>query len=292
MIHLIIRRYKRIKPFLDKIKHDNIFAIAGQSAFFLILSSVPLSMFGVSILQNLHIPVETLNSFFGLVLNKEASETLSTFLGNVYDNTAGISMVTIIATLWSAAKGLQAITNGLNRVHGTYENRNWLVLRLRSMLYTVIFIFIMLATILLVVMGSWINSLIAGSLKDLPDIVGIIYRLRYLIVYLYLVILFALIYRNVPNLRREVRREYNFRCQLPGASLCAAAWIALSFGISVYVADFNGFSLYGSLTKLAVIMVWLYFCLVSMMLGAEINYFYQDKIRAAYTKVNAGRRKE
>ena len=39
-------------------------------------------------------------------------------------------------------------------------------------------------------------------------------------------------------------------------------------------------------------MVWLYFCLVSMMLGAEINYFYQDKIRAAYTKVNAGRRKE
>ena len=45
MIHLIIRRYKRIKPFLDKIKHDNIFAIAGQSAFFLILSSVPLSMF-------------------------------------------------------------------------------------------------------------------------------------------------------------------------------------------------------------------------------------------------------
>ena len=160
------------------------------------------------------------------------------------------------------------------------------------MLYTVIFIFIMLATILLVVMGSWINSLIAGSLKDLPDIVGIIYRLRYLIVYLYLVILFALIYRNVPNLRREVRREYNFRCQLPGASLCAAAWIALSFGISVYVADFNGFSLYGSLTKLAVIMVWLYFCLVSMMLGAEINYFYHDKIRAAYTKVNAGRRKE
>ena len=69
MLRFIEQLYNWIKPFLDKLTHDNIFAIAGQSAFFLILSSVPLSMFAVSVFQSLHIPVESLNEIFLLVLN-------------------------------------------------------------------------------------------------------------------------------------------------------------------------------------------------------------------------------
>lgn len=46
-----IKLYKRItgrfEPITSKCVHDNIFAIAGQSAFFIILSAVPLSMFFV-----------------------------------------------------------------------------------------------------------------------------------------------------------------------------------------------------------------------------------------------------
>lgn len=48
-----IKLYKRItgrfEPITSKCVHDNIFAIAGQSAFFIILSAVPLSMFFVSL---------------------------------------------------------------------------------------------------------------------------------------------------------------------------------------------------------------------------------------------------
>ena len=75
MIQLIMRIYRWLKPFLNKLTHDNIYAIAGQSAFFLLLSAVPLAIFGVSILQNLHIPVETLNSFFSIVFNEEVSQS-------------------------------------------------------------------------------------------------------------------------------------------------------------------------------------------------------------------------
>ena len=51
----VMKFIDRFGPITSKILHDNIFAIAGQSAFFLILSAVPLSMFIVSVLQNLHI---------------------------------------------------------------------------------------------------------------------------------------------------------------------------------------------------------------------------------------------
>ena len=287
-----MRIYRWLKPFLNKLTHDNIYAIAGQSAFFLLLSAVPLAIFGVSILQNLHIPVETLNSFFSIVFNEEVSQSFAQFMSNVYESATGVSLVAIIVTLWSAAKGIQAITNGLNRVHETYENRNWLVLRIRSMLYTVVFILILLATMLIVVLGSTINGLLREYHIKIPGIFGVFYHLRFGIIFVYLVLLFAMIYRNVPNLTRAERKKYGFLYQLPGAFFCAVSWLALSLGISIYVDDFNGFSIYGSLTKLAVVMVWMYFCLVCMLLGAEINRYYHGEIRSFFGWLRRKRKKK
>lgn len=287
-----MRIYRWLKPFLNKLTHDNIYAIAGQSAFFLLLSAVPLAIFGVSILQNLYIPVETLNSFFSIVFNEEVSQSFAQFMSNVYESATGVSLVAIIVTLWSAAKGIQAITNGLNRVHETYENRNWLVLRIRSMLYTVVFILILLATMLIVVLGSTINGLLREYHIKIPGIFGVFYHLRFGIIFVYLVVLFAMIYRNVPNLTRAERKKYGFLYQLPGAFFCAVSWLALSLGISIYVDDFNGFSIYGSLTKLAVVMVWMYFCLVCMLLGAEINRYYHGEIRSFFGWLRRKRKKK
>lgn len=277
------RRLKRIwsisDPLITKMYHDNIFAIAGQSAFFLILSVFPLSMFVVSILQNFHIPIEQLNRVLGIVLNESATKYVSDYLTNVYKNATSISFLTLLFTLWSAAQGIHAITNGLNRIHNTYENRNWLFLRLRAMLYTVIFFAILLASMAVIVLGGELNKLLEPYLTYLPDFIAFLYSVRYVIIFVYVVFLFTLIYRNFPNLSREVRRDYGFRNQLPGAILCAASWFVLSFGISVYVGDFNGFSIYGSLMKLAIIMVWLYFCIAALMIGAEFNCVYHEQIK-------------
>ncbi len=282
MVRAVKRIYNRIKPFLEKLSHDNIFAIAGQSAFFLLLSGVPLTMFAVSVFQSLHIPVETLNKVFSLVFNENTSRYVSEFLSAMYENVTGISVITIIVTLWSAAKGIQAITNGLNRVHNTYENRSWLALRLRSMLYTVIFILILIATILVVVLGTTLKNLLTQYVPVVPWFVSVLYHLRYVLVFIYMTLMFAAIYRNIPNLDRQTRKQNKFICQMPGAVLCAVSWLALSLGISIYVDNFNGFSIYGGLTRLAVLMVWLYFCLVCLMIGAEINHFYRVPIRGFF----------
>ena len=278
MISFIKKVWRIFRPFYKKMIRDNIFAIAGQTAFFLLLSSIPLSMFIVSMLQSLHIPVDIIEDSVSAVLSKKASTEFANFMSNMYDNTVSISLITIIGTLWSAAQGIHAITNGLNRVHHTYENRNWFLLRLRAMVYTIVLFVIILATMLIVVLGSTIDDLVHPYLQNLPNIVFIVYHLRYVIIFFYLVVLFALVYRNLPNLTREKRKEYGFRSQLPGALFCAASWFALALGISIYVNDFNGYSIYGGLTRIAVLMVWLYFCMVCLMLGAEFNFVFHEKI--------------
>ncbi len=254
MILVIFRRiWGALKPFYKKIIFDNIFAIAGQSAFFLILSAVPLLMFTVSVLQSLHLSTETLGDFLGDTYSSTQVSEWFKSLNNMYKAPTSISVITLIATLWSASKGMHAITNGLNRVHNTYESRTWLSLRLHAMLHT--FVFLMM-----------------------PGYLVAIYSLRYIIVFLYQVFLFALLYRNTPNLTREKRKEYGFRCQLPGAVFCAASWHVLLFAISVYVTDFNGFSIYRGLTQLAIVMIFLYFCMVCLMIGAEINVHFHREI--------------
>lgn len=148
------------------------------------------------------------------------------------------------------------------------------------MFYTIALFVILLASLVLIVLGSTINDFLSPHLKSLPDIIGIIYHLRYILIFMFLTVLFALIYRNFPNISRSEHKEYGFRSQLPGAFLCTVSWYVLSFGISVYVSDFNGFSVYGGLTRIAVIMIWFYFLMVCLMVCAEINYVYHDRIKA------------
>ena len=269
----------RFEPITSKILHDNIFAIAGQSAFFLILSAVPLSMFIVSIFQNLHIPVEFIENILSGIFSEQIVDEISGFLTNAYKSAVGISLITLIITLWSAAQGIHAITNGLNRIYDAYENRNWLFLRIRAMFYTIAFFAIILISLLIIGLGTSINEWLSPYLKYLPDFVALIYHLRYLLVFLFLVVLFGLVYRNFPNISRKQHKEYGIKYQLPGAFLCTLSWYVLSFGISIYVDNFNGFSIYGGLATLAGIMIWLYFCMVCLMICAEINYVYHEQIK-------------
>ena len=285
MKKIILSVYGKLKPFIKKINSDNIFAIAGQSAFFLILSSVPLLMFGVSLLQNMHIPEEALDKVFAIVFNEAVTKNVSSFISNLYRDATSISVITLIVTLWSAAKGIHAVTNGLNRIHNTYENRNWLFLRLRAMLYTVLVFVIMFASMIVLMLGSTVSDWLSESMESLPMILSLLVQLRYVIIFIYIVTMFALLYRNFPNLSKEQRRQYGFFSQLPGALFTAAAWFLLTIGISIYVTDFNGFSIYGGLLRLAVIMIWLYFCMICLMIGAELNYCYNSQIHRFYDRL-------
>lgn len=278
MITFIKRLYRWYMPFQRKITRDNIFAIAGQTAFFLVLSSVPLLMFLMTILDRLNIAPDYLNFFLHHLSAAADITTVTDSLSQVYDASVSVSVVSVIATLWSAAKGMHAITNGLNRVHNTFENRNWLVVRIRAMVHTFVFLLIIVGSVGVVFLGSTLNDWIEPYLKNLPEYIVLIYSLRYFIIFLYQVFLFALLYRNIPNLPRSRRKEFGIRCQLPGALFCGVSWHVLLVVISVYVTDFNGFSIYKGLTQLAIVMIFMYFCMICLMLGAEINVIYHKEI--------------
>ena len=66
---------------------------------------------------------------------------------------------------------------------------------------------------------------------------------------------------------------------LPGAMFAAVGWMVVSWVFSIYLDVFEGFSsMYGSLTTIVLIMLWMYFCMYCILLGGEMNVLLAGKI--------------
>ena len=102
---------------------------------------------------------------------------------------------------------------------------------------------------------------------------SLIRNLRFLVSWGVLTLLFAVIYSYVPSVRQK------FLYQLPGAAFSAIVWSIFSFFFSVYIKYFNGFSTYGSLTTIIIILLWMYFCFYIIMIGAFLNRYFAPAIR-------------
>ena len=218
------------KSFFDKCKRDKINAYSAQSAFFILLSTIPFLMVFSSLLQYTPITEGTLLKLYQTALPDYVSAFLISITDEVYNRSVGIISITAIVAIWSAAKGIQYMTDGLNSVNDLEENRNWFVLRLWAIVYTIVFL-------------------------------GILF------------VFFDIIFTMLPN------KKLTFKSQIPGAAICAVAWYVFSFALSIYVDYFNGFSMYGSLTTIALIMLWLYFCMYIMMMSAEVNVIFNESFR-------------
>ena len=140
--------------FMGKCKRDKINAYSAQSAFFIILSLIPFLMVFSSLLQYTSVTEGTLLKIIERVMPEYIAPFLISLIDEVYNRSAGIISITAIVAIWSAAKGVQYMTDGLNSVNDLEETRNWLVLRMWAVVYTVIFLVAIVFTLLVIVFGE------------------------------------------------------------------------------------------------------------------------------------------
>lgn len=82
-----------------------------------------------------------------------------------------------------------------------------------------------------------------------------------------LTLVFMVIYAYVPNVKLKLTKQF------PGALFTAISWNLFSWGFSAYIEQVNDFGVYGSLSTIVVVMMWLYFCMYLLLVGAHINRF-------------------
>ena len=80
-----------------------------------------------------------------------------------------------------------------------------------------------------------------------------------------------------------------------GALFTSLGWFAFSTCFSIYVDVSASFTnMYGSLTTIILVMLWLYACMYIMLIGAELNAYFEDQfyqLRQARKQARHGEKK-
>lgn len=262
--------------FMERMRKDHVSAYAAQAAYFLIMSFIPFVLFLTAIVQYTPLTYREVRQAIMSIVPENLQGFVLNIVAEVFSKSAAVLPLSALVALWSSGKGMQALINGLNTIYHVKETRNWLVNRIYSMFYMFLFVLALIASLLLLVMGNRIHVLISGYVPFLGNMIGRILGAKTFLVFVMLFLVFLVLYRYLPN------RRASLKSQVPGAFLTAVAWSVFSYLFSLYFTFFPDFSImYGSLSTLILVMVWLYFCMNLLLYGAEINAYFESQFRQA-----------
>lgn len=265
---------KLFRQFLKKVQSDNVNAFAAQSALFIMISFFPLIMVILNLLQFLPMSseefIELLLQAFPEIFEPYVSEVVN----DLYEKSSGTMLtITLLTLVWSASKGALSLVRGLNGVYNIEETRNYIILRIVSFFYTVVVVMLVLASLFLLVLGNTLYQFIVDLMPWLGTLAKLFINIRTVLFIVVMILFFMLVYKAVPN------RKSKMIVQIPGAVFSSIAWTLFSYGFSFYFNYFGNYSyMYGSLTAIVLIMLWLYSCMYILFLGGEINHFFEPFI--------------
>lgn len=265
--------YQKVTEIITQVSDHHVGAYAAQTAYFFMLCMIPIILLLLTLVRYTPITKADVMSAVIRVFPASVESMITTIVNQVYNQSMGIIPITVLVALWSAGKGVLAITTGLNCIYGCRETRNYVFLRIRSTIYTMMFLLVIILLLVLSVFGNALNIFIAEHIPLVKNVADWLIEVRIVITPIVLMIFSLLIYKFLPNRRDKILR------QLPGAVFAAIGWMVVSWIFSVYVDIFRGFSnMYGSLTTIVLIMLWMYFCMYSILLGGEVNVLMYDKL--------------
>lgn len=189
-------------------------------------------------------------------------------------NTISAVSVSIISLLWAASKGINAIVISMRQIYHTDEKRPlFIVTRFISVILTIV-VMLFIVSIMIVLAFS------EAVLSRLVHWTGIVIENRYWIRtgsfitgYAILLLTFWLIYYFSAARRTKGRHA------LLAASVVALAWVLTSYIFSLYVSRSTSINVYGGMTGIVILLLWLYVCTYALLLGAAFHAMLRDRYR-------------
>ncbi|MBA3810784.1 MAG: YihY/virulence factor BrkB family protein, partial [Caulobacteraceae bacterium] len=171
-------------------------------------------------------------------------------------------VVSTLISVWSANAGMRALFDGVNITYDEAEKRPYLHRTLITYGATLAgLMFLAGVTVVSAAGPAVVQRLGLHGWNALRT------PLRWVVVYLTAAVAFTLIYRYGPSRERAM-----WRWVVSGGFAAAAIGMAGSLGFSWYINNFTHFGVtYGSLGAMIGFMLWVWFSVMLILLGAELN---------------------
>ena len=243
---------------------------ASGAAFFLFLSVIPMVMIVSGILPHDLLGKKEMVSISQAVIPDKIYRFLLSIVDSYHGNQVTLLSISAAVVVWSASKGVLALIRGLNHIYEVEETRGYILLRLKAAFYTIFLLLAILLSAGVLVFGNTLAKWLipdSGTAANLWRFFG---GIRHIFVAGMISVVFCTMYSLLPNNALPWKEHY------PGAVVTSVFWTLYSFGFSVYIDYFGGFSMYGSLTSIVIVMIWLYFCMYIFFCGALVNKWIAD----------------
>jgi membrane protein len=257
---LKVRLVQLIVRTIEGMAHHDVTDRAAAVAYYALLSILPLIL-GVIAILGLFLPSaavkEALHAFFHQNIPAYAS-FLENNIENIIKMRGTFGILSALGLLWTGSALFSSLNRAINRSCGIsvgksapfHKRKLWEL----SMSLGIIIVFIF----------SWGVSLLVSIL---PEGLSGMLSLNVLTGFLSFILLFlvlSLIYKFIPNCKMHWRFIW------PGALLAAVLLEGLQVLFSVYITSFASFELiYGSITAIVIVLLWVYFSALAVILGAE-----------------------
>lgn len=251
-----------------EISVDKLPAVAGGVTFYTLLALIPaigafVSLYGLfADVAEVEKQLRGMASVFPPSVIQIVGEQM-TRLAEQKGGKLGIAfVVSLLLSVWSANASMRALFDGLNVAYDEDEKRP-LAPRI-LMTYAFTLCALLYAAVLA---GILIATPIALKLARLSVLEDLLAPVRWLTVLAMTAFAFAVLYRFAPS-----RSRARWRWVWIGATSAAAAWLVGSLGFSLYVTNIAHYdATYGPLGAVIAFMVWVWFSIMAILVGAELN---------------------
>ena len=253
---------------------------AAELAYFLVLSFFPILICVNSFIVLLDLDLRPMVESLAPILPREALGILSDYLTYITDNQSGALLgAGIVMTLFASSAAFRALMNIMDDI---YERKSykgaWQVVA--SMAFSVLFLVTIYLSMVVLLTGDWLFQLMEERL--MPDRMSIPWDWRWIrfVVLFCLVLLFVLLVYRLSAPRGRPQPPI-----LAGGFIAAVSLVAASAIFSGFIGMSSRYSMvYGSLTSVIILLVWLYLCGNILILGNIFNCVWYRRRRARYIR--------
>lgn len=264
--------YDVVVMFRQEIQNDAMSVRAGAIAFNFMLALFPTSIFLFTLIA--YIPLEgfteTLLAYIQEIMPPGTFDSLETYISDIIrKRNGGWLSVTFFAAFYFSISGIMNMMRAFDKVNPTFVNRNWFQKFAAAFKINILIVLQLILVIVLIILS---RDQLEGILKTLGILApqfsaGLLHTIRIALTVFTFFNTIALIYYFAPAVKKK------YRYFSVGATFATILLLTVSYLFSFYVkylvTEMN--AVYGSLSSIVFIMIWIYLNSFVLLFGFELN---------------------
>ncbi len=255
-----------IKNFVTILNKPDVRVLPGTIAFFLFMSIVPLMMLGALIFSKLSFSLVNIIDIFSEMIPSNVYKLLTPILTNVGSNK--LSGWYVIVGLILASNGTHSLILASNTLYGI-ENKSYIYRRIKALIMIIVASTVFFFILFVLGFGNTILKFVL-SLEMFAEVGPKIYSmfliLKWPIAIVVIFILIKVIYTIAPD--KKIPSKYVNK----GVMFTTIGWVISTSIYSFYATNIANYDLiYGSLSSIMVLLIWVYVMSYILVVGIAIN---------------------